>query len=297
MLCEKPYIIGTVPCPCAKCFPCRVNRRRIWAHRMLLESMVSSDSSFVTLTYDDAYLPDRAVLEPKHVQDWLKRIRKLVAPQRLRFFAVGEYGEQTQRPHYHVALFGIHPWLAGGVSGQSGFVARTWSYGFSYVGELNADSAMYVAGYCTKKMMSRKDPRLYGKSPEFARMSLRPGIGASAMRDIATVLTSKDGVSLLHRDQDVPYSLQHGRRLLPLGRYLRGVLREKCGFGSRETPVEAYKKYAYSMRFLRESSLAAAKDKTLWNWSSPGKLWADSVGQKVRNLKARTAVYSKEKML
>lgn len=297
MLCEKPYFIGCVPAACTKCFPCRVNRRRLWAHRIHLESLVSSDSCFVTLTYDEDYLPKGAVLEPKHVKLWLKRLRKLLYPQKIRYFLVGEYGTQTFRPHYHVALFGLHPFLAGGRSGQSGFVARTWNYGFVSVGELNHDSAMYIAGYCTKKMTSRKDPRLNGRPPEFSRMSLRPGIGAPAMADVATAIANCKEYFAYQKTRDVPYTLDHGRRSLPLGRYLRGVLRKKLGFGSSEVPAEAAKEFGLSMRVLFQDGLKTQKDKTLWNSRSLAKIWSEQNLQKVRNLKARTAAYEKDKVL
>lgn len=296
MLCEKPYFIGTVPCACTRCFPCRINKRRLWAHRILLESLVSSDSCFVTLTYNDDYLPKSAELVPGHVQKWLKRIRKLVYPQKLRYFLVGEYGKDHLRPHYHVALFGIHPFIAGGLSGQSGFVAKTWSYGFTYVGELNRDSAMYIAGYCTKKMTSKKDPRLNGKYPEFSRMSLRPGVGATAMRDVAESLRCETGDGLLKALGDVPHALSHNRRALPLGRYLRRVLRKELG-RAQDAPLEAQKKYAQEMRQMFEDGVKTAKDKKAWNVRSPRRVWKDLTDQKIRNLKSRTAIYEKEKSL
>lgn len=289
MLCEKPYMIGSLPCACNRCFPCRVNRRRIWAHRIVLESKVSSDSCFVTLTYAEDYLPKGAGLNPKHVQDWLKRLRKLVAPQKIRYFVVGEYGERSLRPHYHVALFGIHPWLAGGVSGQSGFVARTWGYGFSYVGELNVDSAMYIAGYCTKKMSSISDPKLNGKPKEFTRMSLRPGLGYAAMDDVARAIPAYLRGTYTENDSDVPGSLKHGRKQLPLGRYLRGVLREKLGYASRESSPGSKKKYALQMYTMRKEAQRTQKGST--------SIWESLTGQRIRNLKSRTGIYRKEKML
>lgn len=296
MLCEKPYMIGTVPCPCTRCFPCRVNRRRLWAHRMTLESLVSSDSSFVTLTYDEKNIPEGANLVPKHTQDWLKRIRKILAPQKIRYFLVGEYGDQTQRPHYHVALFGVHPYVAGGSDGQSGVVQRTWNRGFTYTGDLTPDASMYVAGYCTKKMTSRKDPRLNGRYPEFARMSLRPGIGAFAIKDIARSLKLPAGLQSIAQAGDVPFALNHGRRALPLGRYLRGRLREELGY-SKETPLEKQKEYAGEMRRMFEEAKNAQKDKTVWNAGVLTKLWLDMNAQKIKNLRSRTQVYERVKTI
>lgn len=297
MLCEKPYMIGVLPCACGKCFPCRINRRRLWAHRMQLESLVSSDASFVTLTYDDQHVPPGQSLVVKDYQDWLKRLRKVLAPQKIRYFLVGEYGDETQRPHYHAALFGVHPLIAGGFDGELGVVQSSWNKGFTYVGELTPDSAMYVAGYCTKKMTSRKDSRLNGRQPEFARMSLRPGIGAYAVEDIARSLDSDVGLRSIEQSSDVPFALLHGKRSLPLGRYLRGKLREKCGLGSRETPLKAQENYALSLRFLHEDGLKNAKNKALWNWSNPSKIVLDRTLQKINNLRSRTGIFEQEKSL
>lgn len=297
MLCEKPYMIGVLPCACGKCFPCRINRRRLWAHRMQLESLVSSDASFVTLTYDDQHVPPGQSLVVKDYQDWLKRLRKVLAPQKIRYFLVGEYGDETQRPHYHAALFGVHPLIAGGFDGELGVVQSSWNKGFTYVGELTPDSAMYVAGYCTKKMTSRKDPRLNGRQPEFARMSLRPGIGAYAVEDIARSLDSDVGLRSIEQSSDVPFALLHGKRSLPLGRYLRGKLREKCGLGSCETPLKAQENYALSLRLLHEDGLKNAKNKALWNWSNPSKIVLDRTLQKINNLRSRTGIFEQEKSL
>lgn len=85
--------------------PCRLNRRRLWTHRLLLEQLKHGDSCFLTLTYDEKHLPEGGSLVPKHAQDFLKRLRSKTN-LKLRYYLVGEYGEDTERPHYHVALFG-----------------------------------------------------------------------------------------------------------------------------------------------------------------------------------------------
>lgn len=89
---------------CGQCLPCRVNRRRIWTHRIMLEAAQYHDNSFVTLTYDEEKLPVDLSVTPRTLQLFMKRLRK-VYPNRIRYFGVGEYGDQTMRPHYHLALF------------------------------------------------------------------------------------------------------------------------------------------------------------------------------------------------
>lgn len=57
-------------------------------------------------------------------------------------------------------------------------------------------------------------------------MSLKPGIGAAHMWDVAdAVITS----GYAHLQGDVPSSLRHGNTLYPLGRYLRQQLRLRIG--------------------------------------------------------------------
>lgn len=233
MRCIKPFVSRGGAFGCGQCLPCRVSRRRIWTHRLMLEGLDHADKSFVTLTYEK----DRRDLCPSDLKLWLKRLRKRVAEfrgpdgsaRRLRFYAVGEYGSNSVRPHYHAALFG---WPSCGGQGPKvrgvcecpacSVVRETWGFGHVLVGRLEMKSAQYIAGYVLKKMTHRGDPRLLGREPEFARMSLRPGIGAHAMWNVASEMMRYG----LERRQDVPLTLQWSKKHMPLGRYLRSKLRD-----------------------------------------------------------------------
>ena len=98
--------MASLEVPCGQCIGCRLERTRDWAVRMMHESSLHSDNSFVTLTYDDDKLPFRGQLRYRDVQLFLKRLRKQGG---FRFFCTGEYGEVFSRPHYHLALFGYWP--------------------------------------------------------------------------------------------------------------------------------------------------------------------------------------------
>lgn len=187
---------------------------------MILETLTHEASSFVTLTYDDEHLPEGGNLYPRDTQLFFKRLRKKLDPIKLRYYLVGEYGDRTQRPHYHIALFGV-PMSAYQT------IADAWPYGMIDVGSLTFESAAYIAGYVTKKMTAKDDPRLEGRHPEFARMSTNPGIGGKAMDDLANVMMTKHGSKMLAELGDVPTVLKHGGKSMPLGRYLRRKLREK----------------------------------------------------------------------
>lgn len=196
----------------------------------MLEALEHEQNSFVTLTYRDDAIPVGGSLRPKDLQDWIKRFRFRWNPGRIRFYAVGEYGDRSERPHYHLALFGAGCSF-GRVDGRGSCqcltcsaVRETWTAGHSLVAQLERKSAQYIAGYVTKKMTSRDDLRLAGREPEFSRMSLRPGIGANVMFDVASeVMRYAESAS------DVPSVLRSDGKLMPLGRYLRRRLRVLCG--------------------------------------------------------------------
>lgn len=239
MNCARPFVKGWQAYGCGQCLPCRINRKRTWAHRIMLEAKGYEQNAFLTLTYDDTHLPQGLTLVPRDATLFLKRLRKAYLPSRLRYYLVGEYGDQTQRPHYHAALFGF-PSCSYGVSRYSQSrticcpacetVKKAWGYGFVQLGELNDHTAAYIAGYVTKKMTGANDERLYGRHPEFARISNRPGIGASIIDDVASeLLTHYSFGDRPGEFDDVPGQLSHGTKSLPLGKYLKRRLRTRVG--------------------------------------------------------------------
>lgn len=271
--------------------PCRLNRRRLWTHRIILESLVHPGSSFLTLTYNEENLPDGENLVPRDLQLFVKRLRWLCPEARVRYFGVGEYGERSGRPHYHLALFG----LGDGDTKTKGFVDRAWGLGHVYVGSLTLDSAAYIAGYVTKKLTAKDDPRLQGKIPEFARMSLRPGIGAISVRQIAEAISSDAGWGEIERTGDVPSVLKHGAISYPLGRYLRTKLREEMNFLELRGHLGETKELAIQrsreMLALYQDYCSAEEAPTA---TLAGALIAKN-RQKVRNMEAREKVFNSVK--
>lgn len=201
----------------------------------MLEAALHGDNTFLTLTYNEKHLPKDLSVCPREISLFMKRLRKTTRLS-LRYFAVGEYGDTNGLPHYHLALFGL-PCCAYGQTrtfkdpgrhccSQCTLIASIWGKGFAFLGTLTSQSAQYTAGYVTKKMTKHSDPRLEGRLPEFARMSLRPGIGYNMMHEVASTLMEHN----LERNLlDVPTVLTHGRSNLPLGRYLRRSLRKLIG--------------------------------------------------------------------
>lgn len=223
--------------------------------------MLHEQSVFVTLTYDDDNLPESneliGVLDASHTTNFLKCLRHVAPLGRIRFYLAGEYGDQTQRPHYHLILFNYPRCTWGGTRHfkdirrgccpPCDLIRDTWGKGRIELGDVTPESAQYVAGYTLKKMTHMNDPRLQRGNvwlpPEFSRKSLKPGLGAGMMQHIAKI-----PFILAAGEIDVPSSLAHGKKIFPLGRYLKGKLREEMAL-PKNMPKEAQLKYDYETMF------------------------------------------------
>lgn len=122
-------------------------------------------------------------------------------------------------------------------------------------GPLTPESAQYIVGYVTKKLTRKDDPRLEGKHPEFARMSRMPGIGTNMVQPIADSLRR---FNLDASEADVPVGLRHGKKVLPLGRFLRGKLRKEL-YGDEKAPENVQSEYSLKMLSLQQESKDTGK--------------------------------------
>lgn len=224
---------------CGQCLPCRINRRRTWTARLLLEAQCHEASCFLTLTYSDKKLPSDLSLSIRHYQLFLKKLRFALAPRRISFYIVGEYGSRTDRPHYHAVIFGFSPESRGQLvaskidrpnyyGDNDRLVLSCWGNGDVHVGDVNDKSMMYAVKHLTKGWKNGVC-RADGRQAEFARMSLRPAIGKVAMEKFADLLCSQDGSLEIARTMDVPRSFRVNGSLMGFGRYLRRVLRRATG--------------------------------------------------------------------
>jgi hypothetical protein len=267
MDCKKPLSLRGIQFGCGQCLPCRINKRREWTHRLLLESKYHEKNSFITLTYSPENIPLNGSLKPEDPTKFLKRLREKIAPQKLRYYLVGEYGDNTFRPHYHLACFGLGP-------EDADTIQSAWDLGHTYTGTLTQDSAQYVAGYVTKKMTSSDDPRLIRNGikllPEYARMSLKPALGSQVVMPITKQLNSKLGNKILDNFNDVPKVLQHGNKTMPLGRTIVEKLRDQQKWEKRiigrEYPQDILQK---RQQKNQEKSLQILQDYQDSNTSAP----------------------------
>lgn len=181
--------------PCGRCTGCRLERSRQWAMRCMHEKQMHRASSFLTLTYSDANLPEGGSLSMDHYQQFMKRLRHKFG-EGIRFCGCGEYGDTTRRAHYHILLlnadFGDRRFYKP--SAGSGLPLYTsqeleglWKFGQSLIGNVDFDSCAYVARYVMKKVIGDDtfDSSLYCfetgivREAPFMTMSRRPGLGRS----------------------------------------------------------------------------------------------------------------------
>lgn len=194
--------------PCGQCIGCRLEYSRQWANRCMLELPYHDQAWFVTLTYDDAHVPKTFTADPdtgeviapamtlraRDLQLFMKLLRRHFPDDHIRFFAAGEYGTESLRPHYHAIIFGLHLRdLTLYKKSQLGFsyfnseaLSRCWidgadgtQRGYVVAGAVSWDTCAYVARYMLKKQKGQTAD-LYKRlniEPEFSRMSRKPGIG------------------------------------------------------------------------------------------------------------------------
>jgi hypothetical protein len=192
--------------PCGNCLQCRLKYSKDWAIRCSMEASQYRCNYFVTLTYDDDHIVkgslDNPTLVRKHVQQFLKSLRWKFKHELgftgIRYFGCGEYGDETNRPHYHLILFNCpipdltidfidsegcisrHKNSAGQFMYYSQFIKDVWSYGNITVDDCNYRTEAYVSRYILKKQKGASSSvykKQLGILPPFVCMSLKPGIG------------------------------------------------------------------------------------------------------------------------
>jgi len=176
------------------------------------EKRMWSDACFATLTYADEFVPPGGSLLKRDLQLFFKRLRfqKGVG---IRYYACGEYGELTKRPHYHAIIFNfdfrdkvVH---SENGRGDRYYVSRDlgelWPFGHTMLGDVTFDSCAYVARYVMKKITGPLAEGYYGdRLPEFTLMSRRPGIGSGYYERFGSEVRAHDNVVVNKREVRPP---------------------------------------------------------------------------------------------
>lgn len=166
--------------PCGRCPCCLKRRSSQWVFRLQQENKICSASAFITLTYDDDHIPTTPsglpTLRSKDYQDFMKRLRK-DSNIKYKYYACGEYGSITQRPHFHTIMFFQDPEIRKPVKQipEEIRIQESWGKGQVDIGQVTGASIAYVAGYLEKRLYT--DPSLYGdRQKEKSLMSKGMGI-------------------------------------------------------------------------------------------------------------------------
>lgn len=232
--------------PCGKCFNCRINQRRRWTLRLLLEAMqYPGRGQFITLTYAESPVTPtgRSTLDPDGITKWLKRLRKYAEQRcsaRVRYFLVGEYGGRFGRAHYHLILFGLT------LAQADAAIAATWKLGRTQVddlwslGTVEIKMLQYVCGYVLKKY-AKKDEDIGDAVPEFTRSSRRPGIGVAGLQRLKKLYVHNRHLTYEQTGDIEPTLMVFGKNW-PLDRFLREKLRLELGIPTlaEDRPLRVY---------------------------------------------------------
>ena len=266
---------------CGRCGSCLHNRRVDWSFRLKEELRAAISAWFVTLTYAPENLPinnDVQTLNKRDVQLFIKRVRKdhqkknsrllrsLKMPP-IRYYAVGEYGTNTDRPHYHLLIFNMHLetasrldafWPLGQI--QMGTVQDA---GIHYVTKyhVNYKSKQDIVDELTGEVVPMSDVR----QAEFALMS--KGIGRSYM----------DRIGTWHKDNKAAYVMNNGfKQRMP--RYYRKNMRADQLHVMTEEERHAYIDDKYFAEVERLAQFTTNPDSYLENalYQESLRIWKDA---------------------
>lgn len=213
-----------VQVPCNKCIECFHRKRSEWWFRVEQENKYNMQPYrwFLTLTYSESKVPRKRgtkTLLKRHPQLFFKRLRK--AGYKVKYILVGEYGSQTQRPHYHVIMWTDAPTKE---------IDRCWHYGHVHYRQIAKETVFYTLKYILNPRQGDNEV----KQKEYAVFS--QGIGlqylTEAMYDYHTV------------DFENPkFNANIAGEEVPLPRYYRMKI-----FTSYQIKIHAYKQSILAVR-------------------------------------------------
>ena len=106
---SRPTGHEKVQVPCSECWQCIKGRINDYVGRSLAETAVSNATAFLTLTYGKTSCGSDTIVNKKHFQLFMKKLRILghrgKNKFKVRYLVVGEYGERNGRAHFHALLF------------------------------------------------------------------------------------------------------------------------------------------------------------------------------------------------
>lgn len=190
--------------PCNHCVLCKKSKVDSFVDRCRLECQVhDSKPWFITLTYDNEHLPDAGV-SVRDVQLFLKRFRINMERhgyvERVRYVAVGEYGKNTHRAHYHLLVWNLSSYTSNQYRELSYLLQKSWNKGFLMhrLVDLKDDNCFYY----TAKYLKKDCDVPKGMNPTFMTSSVRDGgIGSKFLDKIAPVVRRTLDTGFQYRDK------------------------------------------------------------------------------------------------
>lgn len=231
--------------PCGKCAFCLTNKRSQWMFRLYHEMRNQTmPGYFITLTYAEHMVPrlddGRLTLRFRHCQLYLKKLRK--HKWKAKYILVGEYGGETQRPHYHAILWTDCPpeKLESFWSNSRGKVR-----GRIHIGSLSMASCMYTLKYIIQPKVREQE----AIGPDGLTVQAREKTRAQFSKGLGLQYLTAQVYDWHTCDYDEPrtYSYIEGRKLA-LPRYYKNKI-----FTKYQMQKEASKNYWNSIRELRKN--------------------------------------------
>lgn len=176
---------------CGNCLGCKKDRMFEQALRQVHEAYMHNVSVMITVTYDDKHLPEGGTLVKKDFQDFTRRL--IYHHPEIRYAGCGEYGANTERPHFHLTIFGYSfpdKVLAGKRAGKeyyhSAELQKLWGKGefqCQEVTEFSPATAEYICKHNTSRVKGTMAHEHYqGRQPEFYLTSRSPAMGATFVK-------------------------------------------------------------------------------------------------------------------
>lgn len=207
MRCKYPISPRGQPVQCGKCNFCLSNNRADWTLRLKQELKQHASAVFITLTYSNENLlygdSELPTLNKFDLRKFIKAIRnyerKIPKSNRhrstVRYYACGEYGSETERPHYHAIMFGLQMQTINKLP-------ILWGLGRIHIGQVSGASIHYVTKYVINRYKKYE-----GRQKPFNAISNRSGglgknylINAAIhVKNAQTFIRNSEGIQRLPR--------------------------------------------------------------------------------------------------
>ena len=153
---------------CGHCKECLREKMLEMKNRIKKELQKDTPAYFLTLTYDEDHKKE---LNKRDIQLFLKRYRQ---KQKLRYLYVGEIGEKTKRPHYHMIVFSELPKdlkecmtksKKGYKQYESEEIQKLWKNGLIRISKMELPLIGYITKYMLKNSTSKEFIMGWSKNP------------------------------------------------------------------------------------------------------------------------------------